>query len=102
MPIEVEGKSQIDSLLKNKILTSLLKTKRYDIDANTWIDVQGDLTFTLSMPADRLIITCNNIQPRLTAKRFFKFQGRVTFISIGLKDIVIGLDGLPDVTVNVV
>ncbi len=96
---ELAYKEQINNLLDNKVLVSLIKDKRYDIDKNTWIELEGELSFTLSFANERLVLTMDNIKPKLTARRFLKFQGRVSSILIGRENLIISLDGLPDQTI---
>lgn len=100
--LELELKQQASQLLSNQMLVSLLRDKRYNIDQRTYIELEGDFNFTLSYTNDRLILTCNNVKPKVVAKRFLKFVARLSSISIGKDDIIFGLDGAPDLTAKLV
>ncbi len=98
MQTELALKPQIAALLSNEVLTSLVRDKHYKINESTWIDIEGELQFHVLMDGDRLVIKMDNILPKLTAKRFLKFSGRINAISIGKENIIVELDGLPDQT----
>lgn len=100
MSTELAFKKEIVALLDNKVITSLLRDKVYNIDDSTQIVLDGKLNFSLSMSNDRLVLDILDVKPQLTAKRFLlKLKGRISKISIGKNDIVIAIDGLPDQTI---
>lgn len=100
--IELELKEQVSKLLDNPVLIGLIRDKRYEIDKNTYIELSGPLNFSLSYVNDRLVLTIQDIQPKVTAKRILRFQGRLETISIGKNDIIVGLKDLPDVTLSLI
>ncbi len=97
--IEVQAKEFVGQLLSNEILHNLIWTKRHDINPDTFIELEGDLSFTISNSGDRLLITLHDILPKITTKvlhHLIKLNGRLSTISIGQNDIILGLVGLPD------
>jgi hypothetical protein len=97
--LELDKKQEINAILSNEILISLLRDKRYDIDERTTLEIEGNLNFSLSYENSKLIVIMNDIRPKLTIKRFLKFHGRISKISIGVDDILISIDNLPDLKI---
>jgi len=107
---ELPFKAEISSLLDNKLITSLLRDKYYKVDDKTELYLEGNLDFTLSMTNTSLVITMNNIKPKITYHVFkrggmlgkVKVDGRLTFISISKDNITMGIDGMPDQVLKLV
>ncbi len=100
--IELAAKEQIGNILDNKVLVALLRDKKYVVDSHTWIELEGNLDFSLSYEDERIVLSILSIKPRITAKRFLKFQGRISKLRIGKNDILVEIDNLPDQTITLV
>ena len=102
MQTELAFKEQISTLLDNPILTSLIRDKRYEVDKNTIIELEGSFNFSLKFENDRLVLNVLNIQPKVTFKKILTFNGRINSISIGKNDILITIENLPDVRIGLI
>lgn len=99
---DIPFKKEVHSLLSNPIITGLIRDKIIQIDNRTKIELTGDLNFSLRMDGERLVVDIHDVKPKVTAKRFLRFDGRISSVSIGHENVIISIDNLPDVTLNLV
>lgn len=102
MLFELNAKAQVNSILSNDLIVGLIRDKKYVFpNKGGWIELEGSLNFSLSWENDRLVLTINNVKPRVTAKvLLLKVQGRLNKIKIGKEDILLEIDDLPDPVVK--
>lgn len=96
-------KDAVAKLLSNKMITSLLRDKKYVHDNGDYIVLEGDLNFSLRMSGDNITLDIHDIQPMIVARRFFlvRLKGRLTAITICPDKIILAIEGLGNVPIPI-
>ena len=103
--IELKLKEQVSSLLDNPFIVSLIRDKKYEIDNKNYIELEGELNFSLSFQNDKLVLTFHDLKPRITATRTFfniRFQSRVNSLVFSKDNVVIYLSDFPAQTIPLI
>lgn len=102
MELSLPLKAQANAILSNTFITSLIRDGKFVAENGDTVTLEGALNFSLSMAGDRLLLTLHDMRPRVVAKRLMglvRVKAKITSISIGPSDVIVGIEDWPDLTI---
>ena len=96
MSADVHCYEQVNKLLKNEKIVSLLKNGTVEISSGVIVNIPNGLKFELKYSKDSIFIYFLDCYPTVTANKFFTLTVKIDYLQITSKRIIVSLDNFPD------
>jgi hypothetical protein len=102
MKISLSNADDVFKTLYNEFLLGLLSKAEFQVFPGVYVTIPETVTFSLCREASKIAVDLKDAKPtiRVGLRKFFNVTGTVTKLLISNNDIVISIDGLPDITVE--
>lgn len=73
---------------------------RYEVKPNIWVECPSDLTYRLRRDGTDIVVEFPKSKLKVTAAKWvFQLDGSISLIRIKKENILVQIDGMPDLTI---